>query len=84
MVRYQGLIVHVPIDSVVFLAGGIPSLELVSQLISAARRAIESFKAGLIAKKRGKRSRKVPGQSARPEDDVLSPAARRNKLADAS
>jgi hypothetical protein len=49
VVRYKDVLVHVPLHCVLFLAGGIPSLETVSHLISPARHAIESFKAGLIS-----------------------------------
>ena len=51
VVRYKNVLVHVPLDCVVFLAAGIPGLEAVSQLLSAAGRAIESFKVGLTAKR---------------------------------
>ena len=51
VVRYQNLVVHMPIECVVFLVGGIASLDTVSQLLSAADRTIDSFKMGLTAKR---------------------------------
>lgn len=58
VVRYRNVLVYVPLQCVVFLAGGIPSLETVSDLLSAAGRAIESFKVGLTAKRARRRAAK--------------------------
>jgi hypothetical protein len=74
VVRYQDVVVHVPIDSVLFLEG-IPALEIASQLVHGAGGAIEGFKADLskILRAERKRSKSRLG--------LLSSAMRRNKLA---
>jgi hypothetical protein len=65
VVNYHNLVVHVPLDCVVFLVGGIPALELTSQLVASAGAAIKAFRESLDPKQRKTRDADQGASSSR-------------------